>query len=390
MLIKVNNLTPVLLTIILLLFTGGCRSRQEREQHEDPHPDYTQVPLRHAKGFRMDHAGDHTRIIVHNPWSKDEKPYAVYYLYRTLPGKLPSDGTALQIPVRSLAVNTFSYFEFLSLLGETDAITGVTDGFRIYNPLIRQKIEKGAIRDLGDPFQPNLEKVLTVKPEAVINSAYAQVDSYSERLTEAGIPVIYSLEWMENEPLARAEWIRLIAAFFDKEEMGDTIFARIEERYRSVQNKVTHRSNAPAVLAGDNFQGTWYVPGGNSFMAALFRDARLAYRYSDNRESGSIGLDIESVLTQFADADYWFGCEADSYQELAEKDAKYLLLKAVKKRQAFNNHNRTTPAGGNDFFESAAANPDRVLSDLIRAVCPEALPDYSLTYIKPLKEAIRE
>ncbi|HPD86745.1 MAG TPA: iron ABC transporter substrate-binding protein, partial [Proteiniphilum sp.] len=146
------------------------------------------MELRHAKGFQIDRADDHTRLTILNPWSNDGEPYAVYYLYPTLPEKLPSDGISIQIPVSSLVVNSFSYFEFLSLLGETDAIKGVTDGFRIYNPLILEKIEQGVISDMGDPFQPNLEKVMTVKPDAVINSAYAQVDSYSERLTRAGIP----------------------------------------------------------------------------------------------------------------------------------------------------------------------------------------------------------
>ena len=196
---------------------------------------------------------------------------------------------------------------------------------------------------------------------------------------------------MENSPLARAEWIRMIAAFFDKETQADSIFAGIEQRYLQLQEKVKDVSSPRSVLSGDNFQGTWYVPGGKSFNATLFRDAQLDYRYKNNRERGSVGLDIESVLTQFGKADYWFGCEADSYAELAEKDAKYLLLQAVKKRQVFNNHNRVTPSGGNDYFESAIANPDLLLSDLVKAAYPELLPHYAFTYIKPLQEtAARE
>jgi len=381
-----NNPVQSLLTIFLVLFASGCHSGKNGERQELSNSYTDHVELRHAKGFQIDRADDHTRLTILNPWSNDGEPYAVYYLYPTLPEKLPSDGISIQIPVSSLVVNSFSYFEFLSLLGETDAIKGVTDGFRIYNPLILEKIEQGVISDMGDPFQPNLEKVMTVKPDAVINSAYAQVDSYSERLTRAGIPVIYSLEWMENEPLARAEWIRMIAAFFGRDLQADSLFAEIEQRYHFAREQIPTDRVRPSLLAGDNFQGTWYVPGGKSFNAALFRDAGLRYRYSDNRESGSIGLDIESVLTQFSGADFWFGCESDSYAELAEKDAKYLLLNAVKKRQVFNNHNRTTLNGGNDYFESGAAHPDLVLSDLIRAVYPEALPEYSFTYIKPLEE----
>ncbi len=140
------------------------------------------------------------------------------------------------------------------------------------------------------------------------------------------------------------------------------------------------------VMSGDNFQDTWYVPGGKSFHATLFQDAQLDYLYKNNREQGSIGLDIESVLTRFGKAEFWFGCEADTYAELAEKDAKYLLLQSVKKRQVYSNHNRITTAGGNDYFESAIANPDLLLSDLVKAAYPEILPDYSFTYIKPLEE----
>ncbi len=383
---RMHNPLHFLLVFILFLFTSGCHSGKNGEQQELSNTYKNHVELRHAKGFQIDLADDHTRLTIHNPWSKTGEPYAVYYLYPSLPEKLPSNGISLQIPVSSLVVNSFSYFEFLSLLDETDAIKGVTDAFRIYSPLILDKIEHGEISDMGDPFQPNLEKVMRVKPDAVINSAYAQVDSYSDRLTRAGIPVIYSLEWMENEPLARAEWIRMIAAFFGKDLQADSLFSEIEQRYNFVRNQIPTDQVRPTILAGDNFQGTWYVPGGKSFNAALFRDAGIHYRYSNNRESGSIGLDIESVLTQFSTADYWFGCESESYAELAEKDAKYLLLNAVKKRQVFNNHNRTTENGGNDYFESGAAHPDKVLSDLIRAVYPEALPGHSFTYIKPLEE----
>jgi len=376
-----------LFVIFFSLLWWGCQSGKHGETKNEGEGDYvSSVPVLYAKGFQIDHAREYTKVTIHNPWTKDRKPYAVYYLYKTDTIALPPDGIKVKIPVTALAVNTFSYFEFLTLLGEEDVIRAVTDGFRVYHPVILQKMETGEIIDLGDPFNPNVEKTMALKPQAIINSAYAQMDSYSERLIQAGFPIIYSLEWMENSPLARAEWIKLIAAFLDKEAEADTVFSSIEGRYLNLLEKVKEVPQKRSVMAGDNFQGTWYVPGGNSFNATLFRDARLDYHYKNNKKSGSIGLDIESVLTQFGNAELWFGCEADTYGELAEKDAKYLLLQPVKKRQVFNNHNRTTPSGGNDFFESAVANPDLMLSDLIKAAYPSLLPHYSFTYIKPLEE----
>ena len=402
--ILMNKVLPLACVIFL---AWGCQPGQHRESNGEGEKPLSSVTVSYAKGFQIDHFPHYTKVILHNPWSNDNKPYAVYYLYRNdstqlphdgtkLPDngtklahdkiKLPDDGTKLKIPLLSLVVNTFSYFSFLTLLDEEETIKGVSDGFRVYHPLIRHKLASGEITDLGDPFHPNVEKTMALKPQAIISSAYAQRDSYSERLIDAGFPMIYSLEWMENSPLARAEWIKLIAAFFDKEAMADSIFNDIENRYLQLKEKIKNVSPQRTVMAGDNFQGTWYVPAGKSFNAVLFRDAQLDYRYKNNKESGSIGLDIESVLTQFGEAEYWFGCEADTYAELAEKDAKYLLLESVRKRQVFNNHNRTTPSGGNDYFESAIANPDLMLADLVKAAYPEILPHHSFTYIKPLEE----
>ncbi len=387
MCLKVINPPPFLFVVFFSLLWWGCQSGKHGEKKNEGDGDYiSSVSVLHAKGFQIDHAREYTKVTIHNPWTSDRKPYAVYYLYKTDAIALPPDGIKVKIPVTTLAVNTFSYFEFLTLLGEVDVIKAVTDGFRVYNPVILQKMETGEIIDLGDPFNPNVEKTMALNPQAIINSAYAQMDSYSERLIQAGFSVIYSLEWMENSPLARAEWIKLMAAFLDKEAMADTIFSGIEGKYLDLQEKVKEVPQKRSVMAGDNFQGTWYVPGGNSFNATLFRDAHLDYHYKNNKESGSIGLDIESILTQFGNVELWFGCEADTYGELAEKDAKYLLLQPVQKRQVFNNHNRTTPSGGNDFFESAIANPDLMLSDLIKAAYPSLLPHYSFTYIKPLEE----
>ena len=63
---------------------------------------------------------------------------------------------------------------------------------------------------------------------------------------------------------------------------------------------------------------------GKSFNSILFSDAGLDYFYKDDPESGSIGLDIESILIQFGNTDFWFGCDAGSYDELAEKTKIYV------------------------------------------------------------------
>ncbi len=372
----------LLFFVVFIATSCGERSQKANKPNNLSEPDMVN---RYASGFRILHFDNYTKVVLNNPWDTNGGPYAVYYLYKNDSISLPDDGFKLKIPLNSIIVNTFSYFEFLSKIDEIDKITGVTDAHRIYNPYILNKLREKKVTDLGDPFRPDLERTLAQKANAVIVSAYAQQDTYNERLLNAGIPIIYSLEWMENSPLARAEWIKMIAAFFDKEALADSIFNEIELRYKAVKEKVADIPQKHTVMAGDNFQGTWYVPGGNSFNAILFRDAKLDYYHKNNKESGSIGLDIESVLTQFGETEYWFGCQADSYRELETKDRKYMLFRSVKNKKVFNIRNRTTVSGGNDYFESATANPDLVLEDLIKAAHPHLFRDTTFTYIKPLE-----
>lgn len=383
---KVNNSTcfSIFYVCLVIIFNGCSTGNYQKNTSIEKGKYLFSEDIRYAQGFKIDYYEEYTRVIINNPWQENREIYRAYYLVKTDSIEIPEEGIKVKVPLTSISVNTFSYFEFLSLLGELDKVTGVTDGSRIYNPEILNKISEGQIIDLGDPFNPNIEKTIALSPQAVINSAYAQLDNYSLRLTQAGLPIIYSLEWMENNPLARAEWIKMIAAFFEKGALADTLFNNIEERYLAVREIAYEPDTRKKVMTGDIFQGTWYVPGGDSFNAALFRDAGLKYIYENNNMSGSIGLDIESVLTQFGESDIWFGCEADRYSDLAAKDSKYMLLKPYKEKQIFNNHNRTTKTGGNDYFESSIAHPDLILSDIVKAAYPEKLHNYSFTYIKPL------
>ena len=54
-------------------------------------------------------------------------------------------------------------------------------------------------------------------------SGYNQNDTYAQRVTQAGIPVLFNNEWMESSLLARAEWIKFVAAFYNKEDIADTL-----------------------------------------------------------------------------------------------------------------------------------------------------------------------
>ena len=71
--------------------------------------------------------------------------------------------------------------------------------------------------------------------------------------------------------------------------------------------------------------------------------------------------------------------------ELLNADPKHALFNPVKTKQVYNFNKRMLPSGANDFWESAIARPDLILSDVIAILHPEILPGYQLFYAEKLK-----
>jgi iron complex transport system substrate-binding protein len=272
----------------------------------------------------------------------------------------------------------------LDLLGETDKVTGVCSASYIYNPYILKGVEEGKIQDLGDAFNLDIERLLLLHPQAVMTSAYNTEDNNSKLMKQTGLTLLYNVEWQEKSLLGRAEWIKFVAVFFDKEALADSIFNDVVQRYNAVKAKADSVSIFPAILSGQDFRGAWSMPGGQSFNARLFQDAGAKYHYAGNNSSGSISTTIEEALIHFSQANVWVGVQASTLEELEKGDKRYKLFKAYQRGNVYNTFRKTTPAGGNDYWESGVAHPDLLLSDMIKICHPDLLPDYELTYMERL------
>jgi iron complex transport system substrate-binding protein len=198
-----------------------------------------------------------------------------------------------------------------------------------------------------------------------------------------GIPILYCNEWTETTPLARAEWIRVFGAVFGCSTKADSIFASVcdaYERFRAMGDG--QLAMGRSIMSGMSWRGTWYVPAGGTFMGNLFRDAGAQYKYEDNPSTASIPLTMEHALQDFATADIWVGCEANTLQELAAIDSKHTWFKAYQTGQVYNFRRRLLPSGANDFWESGTVHPERILSDLKKVLHGDTT---HLYYISPLK-----
>ena len=196
---------------------------------------------------------------------------------------------------------------------------------------------------------------------------------------------IYNMNVVEiptNEPVIRIDDNDLIFASMDAKYIA--LSEEIEKRYNFLKDKTQNLTNKPTILYGNNFKGSWYMPGGKSYMAQILNDAGANYYFRNDTTKGTLHMSIESVIDIMQDSDYWLSPSANSMKELKNADKHYKIFKAFKTGKVFNYTERVNANGFNDYWESGVMNPDIILSDIIHILHPDLLEDYKLYYYKQL------
>ena len=318
---------------------------------------------KNTAGFNIEIQNDSTTITIYSPWQKGEVMQQLLFSQ----------------PYERIVCTSATHLGFISELGMTDKVVGVCRPERVYN---LSEEDRDRITDIGDDMQPSMEKILLLNPDLVILYTYAQGDPIPAQVEALGIPILYCNEWTETTPLARAEWIRVFGAVFGCQTKADSVFASICDAYDEARRREGDEAKGESVMSGMSWRGTWYVPAGGTFMGNLFRDAGAQYKYEDNPSTASIPLTMEQAIQDFAQADIWVGCEANSLKELEAIDQKHTWFKAYQAEQVYNFRRRALPSGANDFWESATVHPERVLQDLQKVLKGDTT---GLYYMLPLR-----
>lgn len=372
-----------LLYILAILSLCACGNKTKKESSTIATAEKNS--LQYAKGFDIFYTSNYKTIVVYNPWT-DGEIQQTYYLVNNDTVQTPSDGIKILIPVDNVAISSSTHVEFLNLLGELSTVKGVCTPHLIYNDTIRSRYAVGQIQSLGDAHNVNIEQLLHLRPDVYFAASYNQQDEQAKRLQQSGVNLVFNNEWTESSLLARAEWLKFVAAFYSKEQLADSLFAQIERDYLAASAIAQSVELRPTVMAGGNFKGTWYMPSGASYMARLFADAGADYFYKDETStSASLALNFETVLTHFHNADVWLNAPTVTLSALIQMDERHNLFRSAREGRVYGFYGRTLPSGANDFWESAVARPDLVLKDLIWALHPQLLPEYQPIYIIKLQ-----
>jgi iron complex transport system substrate-binding protein len=373
---------------LVLISISSCETRYAATESESVFnaiPDSLwQSSVKYAKGFDFYHAGGIKKLVIYHP-ERSGYPNATFYLIDSMVmernGYQPSKNIIV-LPISDVAVFSATQLNAIEMLGLLDEVKGISEARYINSGAVRNKFEQGEIVELATNADYFVEKILTVHPSIIFYSPYTFTDQHPLEVTN--IPLVPFYDYFENEPLGRAEWIKFTAAFFNKDEEAETMFREIEEDYLYYKSLTDGMEIIPTVFSDKYFNGQWYVPGGKSYIAALFRDAGADYLWKDDTHTGSFPLDYEVVYSKAHHADFWrivgsYGDEP-TYDALAAENELYKNFKAFQTKKVV-----WCDAEETAYFENSPLEPHLVLADLIFAFHPELLPDHQPKYYHILK-----
>lgn len=327
---------------------------------------------------------ENTKITVYNPWQGAKNITSQLFIVRdSVIPKNTGEQILLGNAKRIICMSS-THIAMLDALDATDKIVGVSGKQYISNPKLLAK--SNLIPDVGYEGNIDYETIIAAKPDLILLFSVNGISSLEPRLKELRIPFLYVGDYLEEDPLGKAEWIIPLSEVLGEREKGIKEFENIEAKYLSLKEKVKNEvNNRPKVMVNAPFLDSWFMPSSESYVATMIEDAGAEYIYKKNTGNSSLPIDMEEALKLVSESDYWINMgTVKSSEELKNSFPKFLKAKCVSNGNIFNNNLRSSLGGGNDCYESGVVNPDLILRDMIKIFHPE-LVDEEFVYYHQLK-----
>ena len=251
---------------------------------------------------------------------------------------------------------------------------------------------QNSIVDCGSSMAPDIERIIALKPEAILVSPFENSGGYG-KLDKLRIPLIEAADYMESSPLGRAEWMKFYGMLFGRaknisttaagkaseaaagkaseatlpascELKADSLFAQIEKEYLDLKAEAGKLPKGLSILTERKTGGVWYVPGGQSTIGILLKDANARYIFSDDKHSGSLPMSPEQILAKGSQVDVWafkyFGGAPLSQVQLLQEYDGYKALAAFNRGNIYQVDTSTVP-----YFELTSFHPELLLREFI-------------------------
>lgn len=345
----------ILFLTILSILAIGCQGNT-KEDTTNGNP----IPFKYAQLIKMWDFDDYKKLEIQDPWDSCRilQTYLLVDKSKKTPEHLP-EGIIIRTPLEKSIVYTTVHCALIQELEAIKSIAGVCDLKYIQQTAIQEGCQRGEIADLGSSMGPDKEKIIEISPDAILLSPFENSGGHGE-LDKFGMPIFECADYMEKEPLGRAEWMRIYGMLYGKEHKADSIFNTIEKEFNQIQIDVQQDSTQrPSLLYGFKYGSAWYVPGGKSYMAKLFQSAGANYIFAHTEHAGSEPFAFETVFDKGFDTDIWIFLYNDKEDRTYKDLEEYSKFKAYKDKKIY-----TCNTGKIPYYDEVPFHPERLLHDL--------------------------
>jgi iron complex transport system substrate-binding protein len=369
-----------LISVISLCLIGLLSSCSNHTNSESKIKQKVDLPLKikYSQYFKISEIPNGYSLTILEPQGKGQQQF----IFSTI----DSSNGIIKIPSQKLAVMSSMYGSMLAALGEAHKIIAIDNIDYQTEQAIITRYDSGKIKQVNVHQQLDAEAIIKLKPDLIIDySNYYQSGNQPSAIAKANIKTILFHDYLETSPLARAEWIKVIGLLCNKFELADSLFNTIESEYNQYKSLTSSIKNKKNVFCETEFNGSWYVPAGNSYISNIIKDAGANYVFSTDTNSGSIPYPFETVYNKAKTADMWINVgQVQTKLELLNQNKKYNWFKAFKTNEIYNNNKILNTHDGNAIWNRGTIEPQVILKDLIKIFYPELLPNDSLKYYKKL------
>ena len=356
--------------------------------------------VKHGDGEETSDAAEgidyqYAEALVANPWKagtmlhryilipkgeEGDKTVAMLAKRRSTGARCTTD--TVRTPVERSAVFIAPHCQLMYELGCPQAIRGVCDLDYINIPDVKKRAAlsgntsaQNPIVNCGSSMAPDIERIIALKPETILLSPFENSGGYG-KLDKLHIPIIEAADYMESSPLGRAEWMKFYGMLFGNEEgksngisgscepKADSLFAKIEKEYLSLKAQAAGYRKGLSILTERKTGNVWYVPGGQSTIGILLKDANARYIFEDDQHSGSLAMSPEQILAKGKQVDVWafkyFGGAPLSQAQLLQEYDGYKALAAFNRGNIYQVDTSTVP-----YFELTSFHPELLLREFI-------------------------
>ena len=267
-------------------------------------------------------------------------------------------------------------------MGALNRVAGTAFASYVRNSEVKALLDSDQIQDISGDKEVDTEALIALAPKALITYPYG--DMNYDRLEQLGIATLPFSEYLEEHPLGRAEWIKVVGFLTDLEKEADTAFEKIKSAYELASEEVKQIPIAerPVVFTGSHSNGMWYAPPGNSYISQFIKDAGGKYLFQDRIQQGNISMEFETLFKEAMEADYWGKVIFDdgdlTLADLQADDERYAALPSFQNGNVF-----YCNAAETDYFGDAIVEPEIILQDLVAILHPDTS-EYKFEYFRPI------